>query len=212
MPVPQEPTESAKTIARLGAKKGKLQAAIKAIRDERDAANAKITEMQAQIDVILESGSADQVVELKGQIRQRDHRDVWRELAKEAGVKPKAVDRLFQLSGWKADADAVDRKAMAAALEGLRESDDYAFEPVSEGDGEGQGGSGQRAAEKPVTPGERPVPGGGRGKPHNPSKSGVVLTKNQLADPKFMLDPRNKDIIQSAAKEGRFRLPDREGQ
>jgi hypothetical protein len=55
-----------------------------------------------------------------------------------------------------------------------------------------------------ITPTRPAAPAQGRGGAHQPAKSGVVLTRAQMADPKFMLDPRNKEIIQSAAREHRF--------
>jgi hypothetical protein len=134
--------------------------------------------------------------QLRGEIRTGKHKAAFSRLAKDAGVREKAVEALYQLSGWKAEKDDVDEKGMSEAIEGLRESADYAFEPAQDA----------QAETKPeaLTPSRVPPPAQGRGAAHQPSRSGVVLTRAQMADPRFMLNPANREIIQSAAKEHRF--------
>ena len=46
--------------------------------------------------------------------------------------------------------------------------------------------------------------GGGRSN-RNQGGDGTIVTADMRADPKFMLNPRNKELIMAAAKEGRFR-------
>ena len=51
--------------------------------------------------------------------------------------------------------------------------------------------------------GEQPA-GGGRSA-RNEGGDGTIITQEMRADPKFMLDPGNREIIAHAAKEHRFR-------
>ena len=68
-------------------------------------ADAKPGELQAELD------------RLKGEIRTRDHRDVFTRLAKDSGVtQPKALEDLWSLSGYKAETDTPDDKSITAAI------------------------------------------------------------------------------------------------
>ena len=98
-------------------------------------------------------------------------------------------------------------------MEDLRKSADYAFDP----DGDAESGIGMRSRseiqnrQSQVTKygletGAAPEPaGGGRSTERNKGGDGTIVTAEMRADPKFMLDPRNREIITAAAKEGRFR-------
>ena len=46
--------------------------------------------------------------------------------------------------------------------------------------------------------------GGGRAN-RNQGADGTIVTQEMRADPKFMLDPKNREIIRDAAIGGRFR-------
>jgi hypothetical protein len=139
--------------------------------------------------------------DLKQQLRSVNHRDAFRRLASAAKVKPEGIDDLFALSGWKADKDEVDEVEMQKLLEGLRTKKGLFFESSDQDSGDNAG---------EVPPATRRVPAPDRGSTFDRGKSGIRLTEKQLADPKFMLDPRNKELILAAAKEGRIALPDRE--
>ena len=51
---------------------------------------------------------------------------------------------------------------------------------------------------------DQPPAGGGRAD-RNQGGDGTIVTQEMRADPRFMLDPKNKELITAAAKEGRFR-------
>jgi len=140
---------------------------------------------------------------LKQTIRTSTHREKFRALAKEAGAADDAVDDLFDASGWKAEKDEIDEEAMKALVGDLKPKKAWAFRSAEAADD-----GGDQTAEPVI----KRVPAGDRGTAHNPAKGGIRLTAANLADPKFMLDPRNKEMIQAAAKEHRIALPDREAQ
>ena len=123
-------------------------------------------------------------------------------------MKPGAVKHLWEIGKYKPDDDAPDEKALGKLVDRLKKEADYAFEPA-------------KTEEEPARPekdrissrtkygleirGETPEPaGGGRGT-RNAGGDGTIITAEMRGDPKFMLDPRNKEMITAAAKEGRFR-------
>jgi uncharacterized protein (DUF3084 family) len=58
-----------------------------------------------------------QVDSLRGQIRDRDHHNRFKTLAQAAGVhSSKALDDLYQLSGYKPEADEIDETKIQAAI------------------------------------------------------------------------------------------------
>lgn len=85
------------------------QAALADLAAERDRYKAAIEaephELQAQVDAY------------KSKLRDRDHKDKFRSLATKAGVtQDKALDDLWQLSGYKPDADEIDDGKITAAI------------------------------------------------------------------------------------------------
>jgi len=165
--------------------------------DERD---AKITAIEAKPE------ASARIAELEASIRDRNHFDKFAELAKGAKAKDAALKHLWQVSGYKAEADDIDEKALGAVVAGLKKSADYAFDPEPSTTAT----AAQEAAR--VTSrtkyglelkGEEPA-GGGRSS-RNQGADGTIVTQEMRADPKFMLDPKNKEIIRDAALGGRFR-------
>ncbi len=144
-------------------------------------------------------------VKLKQDARNRSHGDIFKRLAKDAGADERGLDDLYSLSGWKAEKDEADEDAIKKLVEDIKAKKPLYFPETEDGlpltDR-------QSADEKPV----KRVAGGDRGGSHDKTKSGIRLTASNLADPTFMLNPKNKELILSAAKEGRIRLPDREAQ
>ena len=84
-----------------------------------------------------------------GAIRDRRHYDKFAELAKGAKAKDAALKHLWQVSGYKAEADEPDEKALGKLVEDLRKSADYAFEPSDNAD------FGMRNAESKIQIGNR---------------------------------------------------------
>ena len=111
-------------VARLAAKREKWKAAASKLTSERDealkraeAAEKERDEAVSKAAKIEQGGSAKRVAELEQQIRVRNHRDKFTELAKARGADDAAVDALWQLAGWEVKGDDIDETEMAALLD-----------------------------------------------------------------------------------------------
>lgn len=204
-------------VARLASQKKKFKDASKRITSERDEARQQLQQAQARIKELEDAAPAGRIKELEAELRTVRHRTTFDRLAIGEGADPESLDDLFQLSGYQAKDDKPDEKGIRKLLgeqkaHPSRKRFFQAAESDVAGDDQGDEGAADRGGEPPPTPGPRPVPGGGRGGRAGKGAGGPVLTKDQLADPKFMLDSRNKAMIYEAAKNRGFRLPDREVQ
>src|SRR5271166_3006810 len=190
-------------LRKLTSERDEFRDALTEISEERDSLKSKVAAPDAQ---------AARIAELEGTIRDRQHYDKFAELAKGAKAKEAALKHLWQVSGYKAEADEPDEIALGKLVKDLRKSADYAFEPSDNAD------FGMRNAESKIQnrqssrtkygleTGAAPEPaGGGRSTERNKGGDGTIVTAEMRADPRFMLDPRNREIITAAAKEGRFR-------
>ncbi len=192
-------------IARLASQRTKFRAAVETLTEERDGLKKDRDRLTKENATLIESTSAKRIAELEQVIRNRSHGDIFKRLAKDAGADERGLDDLYSLSGWKAEKDEADEDAIKKLVEDIKAKKPLYFPETEDGlpltDR-------QSADEKPV----KRVAGGDRGGSHDKTKSGIRLTASNLADPTFMLNPKNKELILSAAKEGRIRLPDREAQ
>lgn len=188
--------------------------ALKTLADERDEIRSSVEGLTKERDEAAAAAAASpekvankiklqaRIDELEGAMRDRIHYDRFSELAKEAGAKPAALKHLWDVSKYKAADDKVDDEALGKVLDSLQESADYAFDirpepaPEKRETVKTRGGLEFRSVPNPA--------GGGRSK-RNGGQDGTIITAEMRADPKFMLDPRNKETILTAAKEGRFR-------
>jgi hypothetical protein len=184
------PTSDPSVVARLASKRDKWKGEAARLATEKAATEKERDDLKKQLEGL--SGSGDRVKELEAQLRTMKHRGLFDRLAGESGAKQKALDTLFRESGYRADGDEPDEKAIRAALEKLRESHDFAFEAREEG-GEGE--------ERPASEKKKPAPDAGRGKPSD-GKGTVYITREQLADPKWALDPANAEIKKTAKVRG----------
>jgi len=189
-----------------------LTAQLQTLTSERDEYRDALSEVASERDSLkTQISSPDELTaelgQLKQQIRDRSHFDKFAELAKAAKAKEAALKHLWQVSGVKAEADEPDEKALADVVKRLKTEADYAFDP----DENATTKAAQEAAR--VTSrtkygleirGEEPPAGGGRSA-RNQGGDGTIVTAEMRADPKFMLEPRNKQLIGDAAREGRFR-------
>ena len=167
--------------------------AIPELSAERDALKAKIAQPDAQ---------AARISELEASIRDRQHFDKFAELARGAKAKDAALKHLWQVSGYKAEADEIDEKALQGLVAKLKTEADYAFDPEPT-DTTKAARVTSRTKYGLELRGEQPA-GGGRSA-RNEGGDGTIITQEMRADPKFMLDPGNREIIAHAAKEHRFR-------
>ncbi len=164
-------------LMKLTTERDEYRDALSGVSDERDGLKAKIASPDAQ---------SARIAELEAERRDRLHYDKFAELAKGAKAKDKAVKDLWKLSGYKAEHDKVDEDALAEVLERLKTEADYAFD------------SEQQPTETGA-PAPKPVPAGGRGG-RTKGQDGPHLTREQMADPRFMLDKRNAAYIAACCK------------
>ena len=190
-----------------------LTAQLQKLTSERDEYRDALTEIAAERDGLKAAATApDQqaarIAELEASIRDRNHFDKFTQLAKGAKAKEAALRHLWQVSGYKAEADEIDEKALQSLVAKLKAEADYAFDPEDNATT-----TAAREAARPasrtkygleIDTSQTPA-GGGRSKDRNQGGDGTIITAEMRGDPKFMLDPRNKELIATAAKEGRFR-------
>jgi hypothetical protein len=185
-------------LQKLTSERDEYRDALSKISTERDALKSQVSAPDAQ---------AARIAELEASIRDRNHYDKFTELAKGAKAKDAALKHLWQVSGYKAEADEIDEKALADLVTKLKHDADYAFDSPENGT--------TTAAREAARPTSRTkyglelnteqTPAGGGRRERNQGADGTIITAEMRGDPKFMLDPRNKELIAAAAKEGRFR-------
>lgn len=185
-------------LQKLTSERDEYREALTSAGEERDSLKTKILAPDAQ---------AARIAELEAAIRDRRHYDKFAELAKGAKAKEAAVKHLWQVSGYKAEADEIDEKAIGKLVERLRHEADYAFDTDDHDDGDSTVGAAREAvkARSGLEFRNTPEPAGGGRSNRNMGGDGTIITAEMRADPKFMLNPRNKELIAAAAKEGRFR-------
>lgn len=161
-----------------------LRAKLQAAEAERDRLKANPDAMAAENE------------KLRGEIREGKHRARFEALAREAKVNPsaEALDDLWHRSGYKPEGDAPSddsiRKAIGEAVKvrpWLLQADGQAPEaPAPTG--------GTTAPQLPATP---PGPGALRGDPA-PNAGQMVVTRAQLSNPEWALNPANQKAMNDA--------------
>jgi len=206
-------------VARLGADRKKFKSAAKNLAAQRDKEKARADQAERELEELKKAAPDTRIRELEAELRTVRHRTTFDRIAIAEGADPDGLDDLFALSGYQAKDDKPDEKAIKKLLGEQKEHPSrrrffQAAGSESESEaGDDQGGGDRGETRQPApTPTARAVPGGGRGGRAGKGAAGPVLTKDHLADPKFMLDPRNKELIYEAARNKGFRLPDREAQ
>ena len=176
---------------------------IKILGAERDELQSQVSSPDAQ---------AARIANLEASIRDRNHFDKFAELAKGARAKDKALRQLWRDAkdrGYKPESDDVDEKALQAAVAQLKSEVDYAFDTSDSGElrvasGEKTQRETSRTKYGLDVGSASEAAGGGRAN-RNQGADGTIVTQEMRADPKFMLDPKNREIIRDAAIGGRFR-------
>jgi hypothetical protein len=176
------------TVARLGAQRRKFKDAAKRLTTERDEIKAELAKAKAELDDIRKTAPDTRIKELEAKLRETTHRARFNELAKEAGVKAKALQDLWEKSGYDAKGDAPDEAAIKAAIAKQREERDYLFDA----------GEPKPAAGDEAPPAPKPGPGRGQGGTASNDSGPLALTQEQLRDPAFMF--RNQAKIAKAAQ------------
>ena len=181
---------------------------LQALTSERDEYRDTLADVAAERDTL--KGSPDQaarIAELEGTIRDRTHFDKFAELAKGAKAKDAALKHLWQVSGYKAEADEIDEPGLKTLVGELRKNAAYAFDEDEPANVQGRPG----CSPTPDVPDQvrselrgEEAAGGGRHE-RNQGADGTIVTQEMRADPRFMLDPKNRELIKDAAIGGRFR-------
>ena len=94
--------------------------------DALDAEHAEFKERSAQ----PESEKDQRIAELENQLRTRDHKETFRELAKKANVREDALNDLWDLSGYKAETDQADEATLGELIAAKLKGRDYLLKPV----------------------------------------------------------------------------------
>ena len=185
-----------------------LTAQISTLTSERDEYRTALTDVAAERDSLKTApDAATRIAELEGTIRDRTHFDRFAELAKGAKAKDAALKHLWQVSGYKAEADDIDDHALQSLVAKLKSEADYAFDPEPNATTQ----AAQEAARTTsrtkygLDIGSAGEPAGGGRASRNVGADGTIVTQEMRADPKFMLDPKNRELIRDAAIGGRFR-------
>jgi hypothetical protein len=213
-PTPESPMPAAETTALdvLQRQVDSLTAQLQALTSERDEYRDALTEVAAERDDLKTAPEASaRIAELEGTIRDRAHYDKFAELATASKAKAKALKSLWRdaqaLAGYQVEGDEIDDKALQAVVAKLKTEVDYAFDPEPTANE-----TAAREAARPTSRtkygleiGTATEPAGGGRANRNQGGDGTIVTQEMRADPKFMLDPKNKQLIGDAAREGRFR-------
>jgi hypothetical protein len=106
-----------------------------------------------------------QVNEYRGKLRDRDHRDKFRELAIAAGARSdtKALDDLWHASGYKPETDEIDEAKIKAAITGALSERDWLKSPAAAASANGAPVSGNTRAGSANVATLQPGPGASRG-------------------------------------------------
>jgi hypothetical protein len=166
------------TVARLATQRSKFRAAAKNLTTERDQLRAQVVKLEAAVLEAGKTGGAARIAELEGQLRDQSHRGKFDELARAAGVKPNALNDLWEKSGYKAEGDLPDEAKITAAIAKQKTDRDYLFNPAGEA---AEGLEGQEGPDTPPEP--KPGPGRGQGGTQRATGGQFAATDAQLRDP-----------------------------
>jgi hypothetical protein len=188
------------TIARLANQRTKFRGAAAKLTGERDTARTELAQARADlVEAQKHAGAAAELAALREQVKADKHRGKFDELAKAAGAKHKALDDLWERSGYKADGEVPDTKAMSKLIEAQREARDYLFE--AEGTAAAAGDDEEDDDGAPSVPElEQPRPGPARGQGGTKKSTGsqTQMSEAQMRDPEWCF--QNGAKIQAAAK------------
>jgi len=105
---------------------------VEKLKAEHEALKAAHQEAQAELAaarlVVDQDWQVEQIGELTQGLRDRDARDKFYELAREAKANPRALGMLWKLAEHTSETDEPDVKALQTALERLKDEADYCFE------------------------------------------------------------------------------------
>ncbi len=212
VPTPEEPmSQEPSALAILQEQIKNLTTQVTELRELNTEAYKSLEERDSRITTLESKPEATaRIAELEASIRDRNHFDKFAELAGAAKAKAKALRQLWRDAkdrGYEPDGDP-DERALQSLVAKLKTEVDYAFD-IDPADAAVEARENVRKPTSRTKYGldvEGPItPGGGRSGERNKGADGTIITQEMRADPKFMLDPKNKEIIRDAALGGRFR-------
>ena len=187
-----------------------LTAQLQTLTSQSDEYRDALTEVSAERDTLKTAPDAStRIAELEASIRDRNHFDKFAELASASKAKAKALRQLWRDAkdrGYEPKSDEIDERALQTAVAQLKSEVDYAFDPEPTDTTRAVQDAARTTSRTKYgleMRGEEPA-GGGRNE-RNKGADGTIVTQEMRADPKFMLDPKNRELIRDAAIGGRFR-------
>ena len=135
--------------------------------------------------------------ELQSALRARDAKDAWAEVLGKDSLRPKVtIEKLWKDLEYTPGEAVPTPEEIAEQVKAARESVSYLFNDQVETTTPAPGGA-TRTAKPPLTE----TVAAGRGAPDK-SSSRVTVRKSQLQDPKWKLDPINKEMLSDAMTRG----------
>src|SRR4051812_1518353 len=125
----------------------------KAFKDEAEALRATVATLTTERDTFkaqaqAQPGELKAEIDLyKGKLRDRDHKDKFRDLAKAAGVNESAIEDAYQLSGYKPEADAIDEAKITAVITQTLQGRDWLKAAPAQGANGQSGASGTQTGQ-----------------------------------------------------------------
>jgi hypothetical protein len=189
------PAASEGLASRLGAKVRKWKDIAKKAQEDSAASKLKIDELTKQVTDLTGKADGNEAAKQRDKIsadfRQFKHELKFKEMAKAAGATSDgAIKDLLQLSGYKAESEEPDEKAIGSLLEAQKKERGYLF--------------GTPGNEQAQGDGFRPGPASGKGNSDKDNQGMLVVTRQQYNDPVWMKN--NASNIQRAVAENRFAL------
>jgi hypothetical protein len=151
------------TVTRLAIHRDRLRNAVKTLTTERDQARQERDNAIKERDTLKtaqtanESGPAQKKVkELEAKLRERDHKDAYKRIAEEKGIRKDALEDAWKLSGYEPNGEP-DEDAIAELIDSQIEAKGYLKGEVATGTdtakpGAGTGQGGKRTSKRDPDP------------------------------------------------------------
>ncbi len=190
----------------------------KKYRNQRSALSKQVEALTGERDTLLkdrdawktkaEAGPSElkaKVAELEGTIRTTNHKAEFAKLAKAEGVRDEAVDDLWTASGYKAEADQFDDKAVKALITTALETRGYMLDDGA-GEEPASGPSGAKDGAKALLKLQGAL---GTGRGDRDTAGRTVVKKSDLQNAAYALAPENQKRLAEANAAGNLSIVDR---
>ncbi len=183
--------------------KAESEPAVKDARDALEKATAERDALLADRDTWKSKAESSptewktKAEELQGKLQARDAADAWSKVVGEELAPKVSLEKLWAELDYKPGDTPPTPEEITEQLKAARESVPYLFKTVADTPTETPRGSQTPATKPPL----KETVAAGRGAPDKTS-SRVTVSKAQLQDPKWKLDPLNKEMLSDATKRG----------